>query len=111
MTSKIDKKAPKSLKLAEREGFEPSVRVTPYDSLANCWFQPLTHRSIRRICHTDSAGVSIQFLPWGQQVKEHLRGLSVRQKALIVALTGGLLSLRLFSHCDQAAVLQKRNGL
>ena len=31
--------------LAERGGFEPPVRVTPYDSLANCWFQPLTHLS------------------------------------------------------------------
>jgi len=31
--------------LAERGGFEPPVKVTPYDSLANCWFQPLTHLS------------------------------------------------------------------
>ncbi len=31
--------------LAERAGFEPAVRVTPYDSLANCWFKPLTHLS------------------------------------------------------------------
>ena len=32
-------------KLAESEGFEPSVPVTQYGSLANCWFQPLTHDS------------------------------------------------------------------
>jgi len=31
--------------LAETEGFEPSVRNSPYDGLANRWFQPLTHVS------------------------------------------------------------------
>ncbi len=31
--------------MAESEGFEPSVPVTQYGSLANCWFQPLTHDS------------------------------------------------------------------
>jgi hypothetical protein len=31
---------------AEREGFEPSVQFNPYVSLANWWFQPLTHLSI-----------------------------------------------------------------
>ena len=31
--------------LAERGGFEPPVELTPYDSLANCWFKPLTHLS------------------------------------------------------------------
>ena len=31
---------------AERGGFEPPVPVTQYDSLANCWFQPLTHLSL-----------------------------------------------------------------
>ena len=31
---------------AERGGFEPPVRVIAYDSLANCWFKPLTHLSI-----------------------------------------------------------------
>ena len=30
---------------AERGGFEPPVRFNPYDSLANCWFKPLTHLS------------------------------------------------------------------
>ena len=30
---------------AEREGFEPSVQFNPYVSLANWWFQPLTHLS------------------------------------------------------------------
>ena len=33
------------VRFAERGGFDPPVRVTPYDSLANCWFQPLTHLS------------------------------------------------------------------
>ncbi len=33
--------------LAESEGFEPSVPVTQYGSLANCWFQPLTHDSAK----------------------------------------------------------------
>ena len=31
--------------VAERGGFEPPVPVSQYDSLANCWFQPLTHLS------------------------------------------------------------------
>ena len=31
---------------AERGGFEPPVQFNPYDSLANCWFQPLTHLSL-----------------------------------------------------------------
>jgi hypothetical protein len=31
--------------VAERAGFEPAVPLTKYDSLANCWFQPLTHLS------------------------------------------------------------------
>ena len=30
---------------AEREGFEPSVRLATYAGLANRWFQPLTHLS------------------------------------------------------------------
>ena len=30
---------------AERGGFEPPVQFNPYDSLANYWFQPLTHLS------------------------------------------------------------------
>ena len=33
-------------KLAEREGFEPSIRCYSYDGLANRWFRPLTHLSI-----------------------------------------------------------------
>lgn|GEM_PF-1478548 len=28
---------------AVRGGFEPPVQFNPYDSLANYWFQPLTH--------------------------------------------------------------------
>ena len=32
--------------LAERGGFEPPVQFNPYDSLANYWFQPLTHLSV-----------------------------------------------------------------
>lgn len=31
--------------LAESEGFEPSDPVTQIGSLANYWFQPLTHDS------------------------------------------------------------------
>jgi hypothetical protein len=33
------------LKIAEGGGFEPPVQFNPYDSLANCWFQPLTQPS------------------------------------------------------------------
>ncbi len=32
-------------KVAETEGFEPSVPYSQYDGLANRWFQPLTHVS------------------------------------------------------------------
>ena len=40
-----------SLKLmAEREGFEPSIRVYAYGSLAGNWFQPLTHLSVMWGC-------------------------------------------------------------
>ena len=35
----------RTLRLAETEGFEPSVREYPYGGLANRWFQPLTHVS------------------------------------------------------------------
>ena len=31
--------------LAEREGFEPSVQLSPDAVLAGLWFQPLTHLS------------------------------------------------------------------
>ena len=31
--------------MAEREGFEPSVRVTPHNSLAGCHLRPLGHLS------------------------------------------------------------------
>ena len=34
--------------MAESEGFEPSDPVTQIGSLANYWFQPLTHDSARR---------------------------------------------------------------
>jgi hypothetical protein len=29
-----------------REGFEPSVQFNPYGSLANYWFEPLTHLTV-----------------------------------------------------------------
>jgi hypothetical protein len=32
--------------VAEKGGFEPPVPVAQYDSLANCWFKPLTHLSV-----------------------------------------------------------------
>ena len=32
-----------------RGGFEPPVRLNPYGSLANCWFQPLTHLTNRPV--------------------------------------------------------------
>ena len=33
------------IKMAEKEGFEPSVHVSTYGHLANDWFKPLTHLS------------------------------------------------------------------
>ncbi len=38
---------------AVRAGFEPAVRVTPYVSLANWWFQPLTHLTKRGCKYND----------------------------------------------------------
>ena len=38
-------KEPLRKAVAEREGFEPSVEVSPYDSLANCCLRPLGHLS------------------------------------------------------------------
>ena len=35
---------------AEKGGFEPPVPFAGYDSLANCWFQPLTHLSSALNC-------------------------------------------------------------
>gem|GEM_PF-2476157 len=40
-----------SLFFAERGGFEPPVPVTQYVSLANWWFQPLTHLSVLKSEH------------------------------------------------------------
>lgn len=41
---KHSRESPES-KMAETEGFEPSIPVTRYGSLAGSWFQPLTHVS------------------------------------------------------------------
>lgn len=35
----------------ESGGFEPPVRFDPYDSLANCWFKPLTQLSNYALKH------------------------------------------------------------
>ena len=40
---------PSSFFFAEKGGFEPPVPLAGYDSLANCWFQPLTHLSVVQI--------------------------------------------------------------
>ena len=45
---------------AEKGGFEPPVPFAGYDSLANCWFQPLTHLSSAVNC---AAKVDIFPLP------------------------------------------------
>ena len=34
------------LKWRKRRDLNPRYGLTPYDSLANCWFQPLTHFSV-----------------------------------------------------------------
>ena len=41
-------------KLADREGFEPSVRLLTYDGLAIRWFKPLTHLSRKPARLTES---------------------------------------------------------
>ena len=39
------RQTPPILKMAEREGFEPSIRFNPYDALAKRCFRPLSHLS------------------------------------------------------------------
>ena len=46
------------LSFAEKGGFEPPVPIAGYDSLANCWFQPLTHLSSALNC-----GAKLGFFP------------------------------------------------
>ena len=40
-------------KMAEREGFEPSVAFKDHNSLANCLFRPLRHLSIKSLTISD----------------------------------------------------------
>jgi len=40
-----------TLKMAEEEGFEPSVQVSSHGHLANDWFKPLTHSSLYLLTH------------------------------------------------------------
>ena len=40
-------------KMAEREGFEPSVAFKDHNSLANCLFRPLRHPSIKSLTISD----------------------------------------------------------
>ena len=42
-----------NLLMAEEEGFEPSVQVSSHGHLANDWFQPLTHSSLRHSVLSD----------------------------------------------------------
>ncbi len=54
-----------SLFFAERGGFEPPVPVTQYVSLANWWFQPLTHLSVLNSGHfpiSENAGAKIYII-------------------------------------------------
>jgi hypothetical protein len=48
--------------IAVREGFEPSVQSNPYGSLANYWFEPLTHLTVllfsERVAKIGSEGVT-----------------------------------------------------
>ena len=47
--------------MAESEGFEPSDPVTQIGSLANYWFQPLTHDSVTRGYSGGGAGLATRF--------------------------------------------------
>ena len=52
--------------MAETEGFEPSIRLTAYDDLANRCLQPLGHVSCKRafavIC------MDVQALRWSSAI-------------------------------------------
>ena len=45
---------------AEGTRFEPVVQNNPYGSLANCWFQPLTHPSGLKAFETPSHRTGLQ---------------------------------------------------
>ena len=51
---------------AEKGGFEPPVPIAGYDSLANCWFQPLTHLSSAVNC-----GAKVGFFPLPTSIFYH----------------------------------------
>ena len=57
------------LAFAEKGGFEPPVPIAGYDSLANCWFQPLTHlsRCELRCKSTTFSDTRKRFLPFFYQ--------------------------------------------
>jgi len=46
-TLRPEQKIPADRGFAERGGFEPPVQFNPYGSLANYWFKPLTHLSVK----------------------------------------------------------------
>lgn len=46
-------------RMAEREGFEPSIQVTSYNGLANRCFQPLSHLSLG--VHCNNITIFIQY--------------------------------------------------
>ena len=54
------------LSFAEKGGFEPPVPIAGYDSLANCWFQPLTHLSSAVNC-----GAKVGFFPLPTSIFYH----------------------------------------
>ena len=57
---------PSSFFFAEKGGFEPPVPLAGYDSLANCWFQPLTHLSSAVNC-----GAKVGFFPLPTSIFYH----------------------------------------
>ncbi len=58
---------------AESGGFEPPVQYNPYDSLANCWFQPLTQLS-NPCWHLKKIDFSNQDVANISQLKRFLQG-------------------------------------
>ena len=46
--------------MAEREGFEPSVQLSPDAVLAGLWFKPLTHLS-KTLADTSDATTNVTY--------------------------------------------------
>ena len=70
--------------IAVREGFEPSVQSNPYGSLANYWFEPLTHLTLlfsERVAKIGSRRVTAKNVRRKFGVRSLESGVGINRKA------------------------------